>query len=150
MDLWNLNGAVQGEAESQEKPVVKQEIAKPETKTTQTPTTLPTDPEVMLEKYKLLKMELEQKQEELKNLEDQIKGKALEHGNFAFGGVIVKVNKGRKTYDYETGGQKAPKEIVEKYTAQKIDWKKVCTEAGLDAPVLKQADRTVTIKIRED
>ena len=145
MDLWNLNGAVQGEAESQEKPVVKEAIAKPKTVSP-----LPTDPEVMLEKYKLLKMEMEQKQEELRNLEDQIKGKALEHGNFAFGGVIVKVNKGRKTYDYETGGQKAPKEIVEKYTAQKIDWKKVCTEAGLDAPVLKQADRTVTIKIRED
>jgi len=145
MDLWNLNGAVQGEAESQEKPVVKEAIAKPKTVSP-----LPTDPEVMLEKYKLLKMEMEQKQEELRNLEDQIKGKALEHGNFAFGGVIVKVNKGRKTYDYETGGQKAPKEIVEKHTAQKIDWKKVCTEAGLDAPVLKQADRTVTIKIKED
>jgi len=145
MDLWNLNGAVHGEAESQEKPVVKEAIAKPKTVSP-----LPTDPEVMLEKYKLLKMEMEQKQEELRNLEDQIKGKALEHGNFAFGGVIVKVNKGRKTYDYETGGQKAPKEIVEKHTAQKIDWKKVCTEAGLDAPVLKQADRTVTIKIKED
>jgi len=145
MDLWNLNGAVQGEEEAQEKPEVKQAIAKPETVSLP-----PTDPEVLLEKFKLLKMELEQKQEELKNLEDQIKNKALESGGYSFGGVIVKVNKGRKTYDYETGGQKAPKEIVEKHTAQKIDWKKVCTEAGLDAPVLKQADRTVTIKIKED
>lgn len=98
-------------------------------------------PEAMAARYEILKRELVHLEEELKKIAER-------DGSFSFGLVKVTKNKGRKSYNYEAVGIKADLEIIEKNTKESTDWKKVCTEAGIEAPVLKTGDPTVTIKIK--
>jgi len=90
----------------------------------------------------------EQKRRELDALEEQIKATVLTLGKTqTVGNVRASYSQGRKTYDYETPGRKAPEEIITEHTVPKTDWRMVCKEAGLDAVVVSQSDPSVSLKL---
>lgn len=59
---------------------------------------------------------------------------------------------GRKTYDYQTACKDVPAEVIEAYTKieKKVDYRALCKEEGIDAPVLNQTPPSVTLKLIED
>ena len=63
------------------------------------------------------------------------------------GNVTAKYSAGRTTYDYEFAGQEAPPEVVADNTqvVEKTDWRAVCKEAGIDAPI--KSEPTPSVKI---
>jgi len=65
------------------------------------------------------------------------------------GNVRATYSKGRVSYDYETVGKTAPEEVIMRYTVPKTDWRKVCQEAELEAPVAKQSPPSVRLKLQD-
>ena len=63
------------------------------------------------------------------------------------GNVTAKYSTGRTSYDYEGAGQDAPKEVIADNTQiiKKVDWRAVCEEAGIKAPV--KTDPVPSVKI---
>jgi len=70
------------------------------------------------------------------------------------GNVRASYSKGRKRYDYETPGQSATADMIAAHTtapprpAPKTDWRRVCKDAGFDAP-FTQGEPSVSLKLLE-
>jgi len=83
-------------------------------------------------------------------LECEIAQAVLEIGKTQVVGCVrATYSKGRTSYDYETAGKTAPAEIIAQYTVPKTDWRKVCQEAGIEAPVAKQSPPSVRLKLQD-
>ena len=97
-----------------------------------------------------LMLEWEETKDLMDEIEARIRDAVLELGKTqTVGNVRASYSGGRKTYDYETAGLAAPAEIITVHTATKYitDWKAVCEDAQIEAPVLRQSDPSVTIKL---
>lgn len=82
------------------------------------------------------------------SIEEKIKTTVLALGKTqTVGNVRATYSKGRKTYDYETAGRTAPKPIIDANTEPKTDWRSVCKDAGIEAPVASQSDPSVYVKL---
>ena len=68
------------------------------------------------------------------------------------GGCRVTYSGGRNTYDYETAGKTAPKEIIEKYskTDTLTDWQSVVELSKVDPEIIEECTfKTVTVDYKE-
>ena len=86
--------------------------------------------EMMIEYEKLHRRMLE--------IEAEIEPYIMETGETQkIGNVTAKYSAGRTVYDYETAGQAAPRELIADHTEviKKVDWRSVCKEAKIEAPV---------------
>lgn len=93
-------------------------------------------------------LEYEAKARELAAIRTKITESVLEsQSSQKVGNVKVGYSKGRTTYDYETPGMTAAPAIIAKHTEPVTNWKAVCEDAGLEAPVLKTGEPSVSITI---
>ncbi|MBD3260672.1 MAG: hypothetical protein GF334_03180 [Candidatus Altiarchaeales archaeon] len=86
---------------------------------------------------------------QLDDLEARIKMKVLRlQKTQTVADVRASYSGGRKTYDYEGAGQAASPEIITAHTktVTTVDWRKVCRDAGIEAPVASKSDPGVTLK----
>ena len=68
------------------------------------------------------------------------------------GGCRVTFSGGRNTYDYETAGKTAPKEIIEKYSTivETTDWKSVVELAKVDPDIIEECTvKTTNVDYKE-
>ena len=103
---------------------------------------------------KLLEWEI--KKRELDQLEDIIAHEVMIlEESFTVGDITAKLNSGRRSFDYESGGKNVSKDIIEKNTKvetkieTKIDWKAICKEGGVIV-LFTTGNPSVTISIKED
>ena len=103
---------------------------------------------------KLLEWEI--KKRELDQLEDIIAHEVMIlEESFTVGDITAKLNSGRRSFDYESGGKNVSKDIIEKNTKvetkieTKIDWKAICKEGEVIVP-FTTGNPSVTISIKED
>jgi hypothetical protein len=63
------------------------------------------------------------------------------------GSVRVTYSGGRATYDYQAPSASAPKEIIQKYTTEKLetDWKQACEIAKVDQDIIDECTHTMKI-----
>jgi hypothetical protein len=96
-------------------------------------------------------LEYEHLHRDLQKLGREIQKAVLEREKtFVTGNVRATYSKGRRTYDYQAVEKVAPLDLVQHYTHPKVDWKAVCAELDYEAPVVKTAPPTVTIKVATD
>jgi len=101
-------------------------------------------------------LEWETKKKELDQLEDLISHEVMIlEESFTVGDITAKLNSGRRSFDYESGGKNVSKDIIERNTKvetkveTKIDWKAICKEGGVIVP-FTTGNPSVTISIKED
>ena len=101
-------------------------------------------------------LEWETKKRELDQLEDIIAHEVMIlEESFTVGDITAKLNSGRRSFDYESGGKNVSKDIIERNTKvetkveTKIDWKAICKEGGVIVP-FTTGNPSVTISIKED
>jgi len=90
--------------------------------------------------------------EELAILTAEIETAVLEIGKTQnVGNVSASYSGGRKSYRYNEAGQTAPPATIEQHTkvvtTQSVDWKSVCTDAGITAIPYTQSEPSVTVKV---
>ena len=94
----------------------------------------------------------EQLRRQLDELEAAIKDTVLQIGTTqTVGNVRASYSQGRRTFDYETAGQKADPGIIADYTTEELvintDWRMVCDVAGIEPPVKSQSPPRVSLKL---
>jgi hypothetical protein len=118
----------------------------------------------------------EEKMRELMKIGERINRAVLERGKtVTVGNVRASFYKGRRKFDYQTPGASAPAQVIEAHsTTQKsidweglalkfepteidiamftdtdvsVDWKAVCSEAGIDPAVIEQGDPSVKLAV---
>ena len=83
-------------------------------------------------------IEYEKLYRRMQEIETEIAPFILETGETQkIGNVTAKYLAGRTVYDYETAGQAAPPALIADHTEiiKKVDWRSVCKEAKIEAPV---------------
>ena len=66
-------------------------------------------------------------------------------------GISAVYNPGSKSFKYELAGREhATPDVVERCTKQKVDWKLVCKESGLQNITFNQGKPRVSIRIEKD
>ena len=101
-------------------------------------------------------LEWEQHRRELDTLESEIKDAVLKMGKTqTVGNVRASYSKGRSAYDYETAiteaedrGEVAP-EAFGPFTTFQINYRAMCQELKIDAPIKSQSAPSVSIKLLE-
>lgn len=90
--------------------------------------------------------------------EDEVEGSilALTEGlgeSVKVGDVTAEYSNGRTVYDYQGPSQLADPAIIQRNTApqpDKVDWKKVCEEAGIQPGIAREPVPSVSIKLDKD
>jgi len=83
----------------------------------------------------------ERRKIELDELEQEIQAEVLKlQKTQLVGGCRVTYSNGRRTYDYETAGKTAPKEIIQKHSKidKMTDWKAVVEIAKVDPDIIEE------------
>lgn len=100
-------------------------------------------------KFAELMIEYERHYRRMKDIEELITPHVMKlEKSQSVANVTARYSGGRKVYDYEMAGSRAPKEIIEEHTEliRKTDWRKVCEDAGVDEIPLKSIP-TPSVKI---
>ena len=97
--------------------------------------------------------EWRKKKIELDALEDEIKHAVISNEeSFSVDDVVARFNGGKRKFDYEKAGENASENIVERHKkiVVEVDWKSVCSEAGIKDIPFETGNPTVTLSIKEE
>jgi hypothetical protein len=95
-------------------------------------------------------LEWESKKKELDILQTEIEKEIKElKETYKAGNTVAKFVSGRRKFNYEIVGQHAPIDIIDDNTRleEKIDWKKVCSDAGITEIPFEKGEDSVVINI---